>query len=39
MQVTSVYASFGSVNSFKTYQIKITLLLTLAFAADSTRCS
>jgi len=39
MQVTSVYASNGSDNSLSTDQIKIILLLTLDFAADSSRCS
>jgi len=39
MQVISVYASNGIVNSLSTYQIKIVLLLTSDFAADSSRCS
>jgi len=39
MQVISAYVSNGSVNSLSTYKIKSILLLTLDFAADSSRCS
>jgi len=39
MQVVSISVSNGSVNSLSIYKIKSILLLTLDFAADSSRCS
>jgi len=39
MQIITVSVSNGSVNSLSTYKIKSILLLTLDFAADSSRCS
>jgi len=39
VQVISVAVSNGWVNALSTYEIKSILLLTLDFAADSSRCS
>jgi len=39
VQVISVSVRNGSVNSRSTYKIEIILLLTLDFAAGSSRCS
>jgi len=39
VQDISVFVSNGSVNSLSTYKVKSILLLTLDFAADSSRGS